>query len=230
MNASALLRLQRNLSYSFKNIELLEQALTHRSFSSKHYERLEFLGDSIVNAVAAQLLYENFSSATEGHLSSMRSALVRRETLAEIAVDLKIGEHLTLGGGTSKSGGHRLDSLLSDAFEAIVGAVFLDGGWQSSYDAVAGHFIQRIENMGDLREIRDAKSQLQEWLQARGHPLPKYLTIAVAGPGHAQKFTVECSTEALSGRFEGQASSRRAAEQQAASLALASIEAQSDRK
>ena len=214
---------QPKLGYSFQNPELLKQALTHRSFAKVHNERLEFLGDSLVNAVIAALLFSEYSDVPEGHLSAMRSSLVRRETLAEVANAICLGDFLLLGGGTLKTGGHRLDSILADAYEAVVAAVYLDSDWQSCSEMIKGHFEGRTQGLGNMADVRDAKSRLQELLQGRSLPLPEYQTIAVAGPGHAQIFRIRCVIETVRGEFLGEGSNRRAAEQIAAAQALEAI-------
>ena len=217
---------QSKLGYSFKRLELLQQALTHRSFSNAHNERLEFLGDSLLNAAIAELVYQHYPNVPEGHLSAMRSSLVRRETLAEIALGIRLGDFLLLGGGTLKTGGHRLESILADAYEAVVAAVYLDSDWCSCCNMIKTHFAGRIEGLENMTSLRDAKSRLQEWLQARALPLPEYQTVEVAGPGHAKRFQIKCVIEGLDGDFVGEGSNRRAAEQQAAAMAIEAIEHQ----
>lgn len=216
---------QLKLGYHFKKTELLEHALTHRSFSKTHNERLEFLGDSLVNTAIAELLFLEYKAVPEGHLSAMRSSLVRRETLAEIALSIRLGDSLMLGEGTLKTGGHRLDSILADAYEAVVAAVYLDSGWAECTAMIKQHFKGRIQGLENMTEVRDAKSRLQEWLQAKSLPLPDYQTLNVAGPGHAQRFQVRCHIENMDGEFLGEGSNRRTAEQSAASKALGAIEA-----
>jgi len=223
LTKSDLTPFQAKLGHTFKKLDLLEQALTHRSFSKTHNERLEFLGDSLVNTAIAELLFLEYQDVPEGHLSAMRSSLVRRETLAEIALSINLGDFLLLGGGTLKTGGHRLDSILADAYEAVVAAVYLDSDWASCACMIKEHFKGRIEGLENMTEIRDAKSRLQEWLQAKSLPLPEYQTIEVAGPGHAQRFQIRCVVESIEGEFLGEGSNRRAAEQQAATMALENI-------
>lgn len=225
MATSDLTSFQLKLGHQFNNTDLLEQALTHRSFSKNHNERLEFLGDSLVNTVIAELLFLEYSDVPEGHLSAMRSSLVRRETLAEIALSINLGDSLLLGGGTLKTGGHRLDSILADAYEAVIAAVYLDSDWSNCAAIIKQHFKGRLQGLENMKEVRDAKSRLQEWLQARSLPLPEYQTLDVAGPGHAQHFQIKCVVESVQGDFQGGGSNRRAAEQQAAAQALDAIQA-----
>lgn len=224
MTSSHLSEFQQKLGYSFQNQALLEQALTHRSFSKTHNERLEFLGDSLVNVLIAERLFAKYQEAPEGHLSSMRSTLVRRETLADIATSINMGDFLLLGGGTVKTGGHRLESILADAYEAVVAAVYLDSDWQTCSLMMDRHFGARVDGMENMAELRDAKSRLQEWLQAQSLSLPEYQTVEVAGPGHAQRFKIRCVVENTEGEFYGEGSNRRAAEQRAAAMALEFID------
>lgn len=219
-----LITFQTKLGYSFRNVELLQQALTHRSFSKTHNERLEFLGDSLVNTVIAELIFLEYRNVSEGHLSAMRSSLVRRETLAEVAKSISLGDFLLLGGGTLKTGGHRLESILADTYEAVVAAVYLDSDWAACSQMIKEHFEGRIQGLENMADVRDAKSKLQEWLQARSLSLPEYQTIDVEGPGHAQRFKIRCVVENQQGEFLGEGSNRRAAEQLAAEMALKSIE------
>lgn len=217
---------QKKLGYSFNNLELLEQSLTHRSFSRHHNERLEFLGDSLVNTLIAERLYHQYKDAPEGHLSAMRSSLVRRETLADIAKGIGLGDALLLGGGTLKTGGHRLESILADAYEAVIAAVYLDSDWQICSSIIDGHFEGRLDGLENMAQVRDAKSRLQEWLQSQGQKVPEYKTIEIDGPGHAQRFRIQCVIDFMPGDFFGEGTNRRAAEQQAAGMALEVIERQ----
>lgn len=211
------------LGYAFRNPGLLQQALTHRSHSRDHNERLEFLGDSLINTLIAEQLYKRYPESPEGDLSAMRAALVRRESLAEVATELGFSDALLLGGGASKSGGHRLQSILSDAYEAVLGAVYLDSDWSELSALVKKHFEGRLANL-EIQDVRDAKSQLQEILQARSLSLPEYQMLNIGGPGHAQHFRIQCVIEALGGEFHGEGSSRKIAEQQAAAEALEALE------
>ena len=213
-------RLQERLGYRFNDARLLQQALTHRSHSAPHNERLEFLGDGILNFIIAAELYERFDTLKEGELSRLRSGLVREQSLFERADALGLGDALRLGEGELKSGGHRRPSILADAFEALVGAIYLDGGFPAAHGAVV-----RLYD-ADLRSIdptvtadKDAKTQLQEWLQSRKHALPQYQVISTLGAAHDQRFEVECLIAELNMRTLGGGSSRRLAEQEAAGRA-----------
>lgn len=215
---------QTKLGHQFRNAELLKQALTHRSFAKNHNERLEFLGDSLVNTIIAEQLFVQYPLVPEGHLSAMRSSLVRKETLADIAKTLDLGNYLLLGGGTLKTGGHRLDSILADAYEAVIAAVYLDSDWVCCKALISRHFQGRFSGLENMTQVRDAKSRLQEYLQSQSLPLPEYQTLDVTGPGHAQKFIIACRVEAVEGEFLGEGSNRRSAEQMAAERALDAIE------
>jgi len=216
-------RFEARLGYTFTDKALLSQALTHRSYSKDHNERLEFLGDSLVNTLIAEQLFSLYSQVPEGHLSAMRSSLVRKETLAEIAGTLGFSDYLHLGGGALNTGGHRSESILADAYEAVVGAIYLDSDWQTLSGVVSQHFEGRLEGL-QVADVRDAKSRLQELLQGKGRKLPQYVTLSVDGPGHAQHFNIQCQIENLDHLFTGEGSSRRAAEQEAAAVALDAIE------
>lgn len=217
-------RLQQRLGYEFTDQSLLQRALSHRSLGADHNERLEFLGDSLVNTAVAELLFRAFPNAPEGDLSAMRASLVCRETLAAVARELALGHYLLLGEGTSKTGGHRLDSILADAFEALLGALYLDSDWDQVRKVVRQYFSQKIDNIESLNSVRDAKSKLQEWLQANKLALPTYELIDIEGPGHAQVFRVTCLIDQHDGEYVGEGSSRRKAEQIAAEKALAALE------
>ncbi|MDP2810338.1 MAG: ribonuclease III [Rhodocyclaceae bacterium] len=208
------------LGHRFGNAELLRQALTHRSHGSPHNERLEFLGDAVLNCVVASLLYQRFASLREGDLSRQRANLVRQEALAQVAQGLALGDSLRLGEGELKSGGYQRPSILADALEAIIGAIYLDAG----FDAVRG-VIERllqplIEQLDPRDSGKDPKTALQELLQAQRQPLPHYALLATRGEAHAQEFEIECVIPSLSIRSQGGGSSRRAAEQAAAHEAL----------
>jgi ribonuclease III len=219
-------RLERSLGYHFSQPELLRQALTHRSHSSPHNERLEFLGDSVLNFTVAALLFQRFPSIREGELSRMRANLVRQESLAEIAIDLRLGDCLLLGEGELKSAGFRRPSILADALEAIFGAIYIDAGFDAAQKTIAALFSSRIDRIDPDDAGKDPKTALQEWLQARRHPVPQYALQATRGDAHAQEFEVTCSVPALSLETCGNGSSRRAAEQQAAQQALERLKAQ----
>ncbi|HJU07255.1 MAG TPA: ribonuclease III [Rhodanobacteraceae bacterium] len=205
--------------YSFRDPELLRLALTHRSAGRPNNERLEFLGDALVNLAVAELLYEVRPKADEGELTRLRAQLVSGPALAERARALELGDELRLGPGELKSGGFRRDSILADAFEALVAAVYLDGGFDACREWLRAMFRDAIESIESA--AKDAKTRLQEWLQAQGYPLPQYELLATRGEEHARIFEVACVlSEPEPARFEGSGSSRRAAEQMAAESAL----------
>lgn len=218
-------RLEKALAYNFRQPELLRQALTHRSHSSPHNERLEFLGDSVLNCTVATLLYRYFPALREGELSRLRANLVRQEALADIAVDLGLGEVLRLGEGELKSGGFRRPSILADALEAIFGAIYLDGGFDAARTTIEGLYQARIERIDPRQSGKDAKTALQEWLQGRRLPLPQYELVETHGEAHAQEFVVSCGIPAIDLRVTGRGGSRRAAEQEAAQSAIAKLTA-----
>ena len=212
--------LQDRLGYRFRNGALLVQALTHRSHGKQHNERLEFLGDSVLNCAVAALLYGRFSRFDEGDLSRLRSNLVKQQTLYEIGQALMLGEALVLGEGERKSGGLRRPSILADSVEAIVGAIFLDGGFPQAAAAIE-RLYEPVLKSGDPKTLgKDAKTLLQEYLQGKRIPLPVYEVVATHGAAHSQVFEVECSIPKLGVRVSGSGGSRRAAEQSAAKLAL----------
>lgn len=215
-----LARLIASLGHEFKQESLLRQALTHRSYNAQHNERLEFLGDSVLNCVIARALYDTFPQLPEGTLSRMRANLVRQETLADIAVSLKLGDYLLLGEGELKSGGFRRPSILADALESIFGAVFLDAGFDAARAVVLGLFESPIANIDPKASGKDAKTQLQEWLQGQRHPLPEYQLVGTRGDAHDQIFVISCNVPALGIKTQGQGRSRRAAEQEAALAVL----------
>lgn len=204
------------LGYVFKQPQLLQRALTHRSYAPDHYERLEFLGDSILGCVIAKYLYDQFSDLTEGDLSRLRSNLVKESTLVLFAKQLDLGVQLKLGEGELKSGGFRRPSILADAVEALFGAIFLDGGFEAAEQAVLKLFVPYLASvdMGTLG--KDAKTLLQEYLQGRRMALPIYRVIDTQGVAHEQLFQVECAIPALEIITRGSGTSRRNAEQQAA--------------
>ncbi len=207
------------LSYRFRDPSLAELALTHRSAGRPNNERLEFLGDALLGAIVAQMLYAVHPHASEGELSRLRAQLVNGQALALLARELELGEQLRLGQGELKSGGFRRDSILADAFEALVAAVYLDAGFDSCRDFVQGLFASRIAALP--RSSKDAKTRLQEWLQGRGLALPSYELTATHGEDHARTFEVSCAiSEPLPLRSEGSGGSRRAAEQDAAEVVL----------
>lgn len=211
------------LGYAFRQESLLRQALTHRSFGNQHYERLEFLGDSVLNCSIARALYDAFPQQPEGALSRMRANLVKQDTLAEIALNLKLGDYLQMGEGELKSAGFRRPSILADALEAIIGAIFLDAGFDEARATVLRLFAPAIAAIDPNVSGKDAKTQLQEWLQGRRHPLPDYQLIHTKGEAHDQVFVVSCHIPALKMRTTGEGKSRRAAEQEAAMAVLKQV-------
>lgn len=213
-------RVEKSFGHAFNQPELLRQALTHRSHSSPHNERLEFLGDSVLNCVIATLLYQRFPTLKEGDLSRLRANLVRQESLAEIASGLALGESLRLGEGELKSGGSRRPSILADALEAIIGAIYLDAGFDVVQQRIQQLYHSRIERIDPLDAGKDAKTALQEWLQGRRLPVPHYTLLATHGEAHAQAFEVSCSVPAIDLLVTGRGASRRGAEQDAAQMAL----------
>jgi ribonuclease-3 len=223
ISAIALTRLSKKLGYIFNNTDLLLQALTHRSAKGIHNERLEFLGDSILGFVIAEVLYQQFPSHDEGDLTRMRSTLVRGVTLAEIGRGFNLGEYLILGPGELKSGGHRRDSILEDAVEAIIGAVYLDSDNDTAKALVLSWFTERLDIIKPGNEQKDPKTRLQEYLQARKIALPLYEVIHTSGQSHNQQFTVRCTTEVINTEVITKGTSRRKAEQAAAQQVLALI-------
>lgn len=213
-------RLEKSLEYGFAQPELLRQALTHRSHSSPHNERLEFLGDSVLNCVVAALLYQRFPNLKEGELSRLRANLVRQESLADIATHLPLGNQLRLGEGELKSGGFRRPSILADALEAIFGAIYLDAGFDAVARVIEHLYRARIEQIDPLEASKDPKTALQELLQARHLPVPHYSLLGTRGDAHAQEFDVSCAVPTINLEVSGSGISRRGAEQQAARAAL----------
>jgi ribonuclease-3 len=212
-------RLTNKLGHTFQNPKLLERALTHRSYSADHNERLEFLGDSVLGCVVAAHLYREYSLLSEGELSRLRSNLVREETLVSLAQQLELGQHLLLGEGERRSAGFNRPSILADCLEALIGAIYLDGGFVAAETAVLKLYVPFLAEV-DLKTLgKDAKTLLQEYLQGRRLPLPEYTVIATQGEAHAQSFVVECSIPKLEIAVRGEGSSRRNAEQQAARAA-----------
>ncbi|HEY1991716.1 MAG TPA: ribonuclease III [Gammaproteobacteria bacterium] len=215
--------LRKALGHDFADRELLELALTHRSAGSRNNERLEFLGDALINACVAETLYRRHPDLEEGDLSRLRASLVNQETLADVARELDLGSHLTLGPGELKSGGFRRASILADALEGVVGAVFLDAGFEAARQVTLSLLESRLSAPLSTEALKDAKTRLQEVLQARELPLPVYAVESVRGEPHRQTFRVSCAVPALKVRTEGEAGSRRAAEQEAARHALEAI-------
>jgi ribonuclease III len=202
--------------YPFGNAALLRQALTHRSFGAPHNERLEFLGDGVLNCIIAALLFERFSQLPEGELSRLRASLVNQQSLFEIAQKIQLGGILQLGEGELKSGGAQRPSILADALEALIGATFLDGGFDAARAVVLRLFEQPLKVADPQTVGKDAKTLLQEFLQARRIALPQYSVIATTGDAHEQSFRVECAIPELNIRTHGEGTSRRSAEQVAA--------------
>lgn len=217
-------RLLKTLGCNFSQPEFLEQALTHRSASACNNERLEFLGDAVLGMVIAHALYQKFPDATEGELSRLRSSLVKKPTLAAIARELKLGDYLNLGSGELKSGGYRRDSILADALEAIMGAVYLDGGFSASEVLILRLFSSRLDDIPAAAALKDPKTRLQEFLQSRQIALPAYEVIAITGQAHDQTFDVECRIAEANETTIGRGNSRRKAEQQAAEAMLARLD------
>ena len=212
------------LGYHFTDESLLELALTHRSAGRPNNERLEFLGDALVNLVVAEMLFDARERASEGELSRLRAHLVSEPALAERARGLRLGDALKLGSGELKSGGFRRDSILADAFEALVAAIYRDGGYIACREWLHAVFAKPLAEVGPPQ--KDPKTRLQEWLQGRGLPLPRYELLAERGDEHARIFDVVCAIDQpRSARFESSGGSRRAAEQMAAEAALASLDA-----
>lgn len=216
-------RLQRKLGYVFRDPALLEQALTHRSFGQPNNERLEFIGDSILNCVSALALFDRFGELREGELSRLRASLVCQDGLHRIALDLNLGDFLRLGEGELKSGGFRRPSILADALEAVFAAVYLDAGFSAAKDVIDRLYAPAVGEIDPNVAGKDPKTALQELLQGRRMPLPNYHTLKVHGEAHAQEFEVACEVSGLNLRTTGRGASRRAAEQQSAELALAQL-------
>ena len=214
------LRLQAAIGYRFSDARLLLQALTHRSVGTHNNERLEFLGDAVLNAAVSAELFARHGGYEEGDLTRMRASLVNQEALAALALEIGLGEHLQLGPGELKSGGQRRASILADALEALIGAIYLDGGFDATRIVILQLFAARLQTPASPETLKDPKTQLQEWLQARNLRLPVYAVEVVTGEAHRQLFRVSCEVQALGVRAEGEAGSRRSAEQEAARHAL----------
>ena len=221
----ALLALQNRLQHAFSNASLLQRAVTHRSFSADHNERLEFLGDSVLNLAVASLLYQRLSDLPEGDLSRVRANLVKQDTLHQLALRLQVSDVLRLGEGESKSGGQQRPSILADALEALIGAVYLDAGYASA-EALVHRLFQGVEINPQMQAAaKDPKTALQEWLQGRKMKLPQYQVVDTTGAAHSQLFHVECQVTELRLTADGSGASRRAAEQAAAGAMLAQLKA-----
>ena len=219
--------LQQRLAHTFGKPRLLEQALTHRSFGAEHYERLEFLGDSVLNLAVSGLLYEQLSQQAEGDLSRIRANLVKQDTLHDLAVGLGLPALLRLGDGEKRSGGSKRPSILADALEAIIGAVYLDAGFEAA-QALVRRLYQKVDVTPTMvASAKDAKTELQEWLQGRKMKLPQYRVVATLGEAHKQTFDVECEVVELGLAERGMGNSRRAAEQSAAAAMLQHMKTES---
>ena len=215
-------RLYAALGYGFQQPEGLEEALTHRSASAHNNERLEFLGDALLNLIVAEYLFQHYPKASEGELSRLRASLVKGETLADLARELKLGDWLRMGPGELKSGGYRRESILSDALEAVIGAVYLDGGFDACRKLVLHLYRDWLARLPSASELKDPKTRLQEYLQARQQALPVYNVLEIRGEPHAQNFTVECVVAER--RAVAIGNSRRKAEQEAARLLLEQVQ------
>ena len=215
--------LERKLCHKFTKAALLEQALTHRSFNAGHNERLEFLGDSVLNCSIAAMIFDQFPEMPEGELSRLRANLVNQSVLAAIATELEVGALLRLGDGELKTGGANRPSMLADALEAIVGAVYLDADFAAASNVVRVLFTSRLETSRDSKPLKDAKTGLQEWLQGKHLALPAYRVSRIEGESHRQVFHVECEIASFGVKAEGRGSSRRLAEQDAAAQALVAL-------
>ena len=218
-------RLMSRLGYQFRQIDLLKLALTHRSVSQRHnYERLEFLGDSLLGTIIAQCLYERFPQEKEGNLTRMRATLVRQESLAKIAKDLQLSKSLVLSTGELKSGGHHRESILADVVESIIGAIYLDcQQFDQLQQIVLQWYAPYLEQIQPTEQLKDPKSRLQEWLQGQKLPLPKYDVIEIKGDAPNQHFTILCEVEGME-NVKGEGASRRFAEQAAAAEILKRLE------
>lgn len=226
MSTQALEALQQRLQHRFSDPRLIERAVTHRSFGSEHNERLEFLGDAVLDLAISTLLFTHMRHVPEGELSRVRALLVRQDSLHEIALRLRLSEVLRLGEGEARSGGRERPSILADALEALIGAVFLDGGYDSAR-ALVERLFEDVRLDAHLQEAaKDAKTALQEWLQGRRMPLPRYTVARVDGQAHHQVFEVHCEVDQLQLIEKGHGASRRAAEQMAAAAVLHKLQVQ----
>ena len=216
-------RLERQLGYTFQNQELMLLALTHRSYAGRNNERLEFLGDAILNFVAGEALFERFPQAREGQLSRLRARLVKGETLAVLARGFSLGDYLRLGSGELKSGGYRRESILADALEALIGAIYLDSGMDRARERVLAWLTNELESLTLVDTNKDPKTRLQEFLQSRGCELPQYEVVDIQGDPHCRTFYVECRVSLLNEKTCGQGASRRIAEQVSAAAALVAL-------
>lgn len=220
MNPHALDALQQRLGYRFTQAALLQRALTHRSFGQQHNERLEFLGDAVLNLTVSALLFDRFAGSDEGDLTRIRAHLVREDSLHRLALQLQMSEALRMSEGEARGGGAQRPSILADALEAVIGAAFLDGGYDAAGEIVRRLFGETIGASGIDQWAKDSKTALQEWLQGRKMPVPAYRIVETRGQAHAQTFTVECQVAALNLARNGEGRSRRIAEQEAARQVL----------
>lgn len=221
--SASLARLERQLGYTFKDQDLMVLALTHRSFAGRNNERLEFLGDAILNFVAGEVLFDRFPLAREGQLSRLRARLVKGETLAILARGFDLGDYLRLGSGELKSGGFRRESILADALEALIGAIYLDAGMDAARERVVAWLSNELEGLTLVDTNKDPKTRLQEFLQSRACELPRYDVVDIQGDPHCRTFVVECQISLLNDKTLGQGASRRIAEQVAAAAALIAL-------
>jgi ribonuclease-3 len=216
--------LEQRLGYAFNDSSLLSRALTHRSYAADHNERLEFVGDGVLNCVIAAALYDRFPRLPEGDLSRIRANLVNRDSLLARAQEIGLPGLIRLGEGEQRSGGASRPSILADAAEAVFGAIFLDGGFDAASAVINRCYAESIHAVDPASSGKDAKTRLQEWLQAKGLPLPEYAITAIDGEAHRQTFTVSCRVQGLARETTGHGSSRRIAEQEAARAALAELD------
>lgn len=212
--------LARRLGHDFASPELLDEALTHRSAGGEHNERLEFLGDSVLNCVIAAALYDLRPDVPEGDLTRLRASLVREKTLAQLAAEIDLNQYLRLGPNERRSGVYRRASALADAVEALIGAIYRDAGFEVARGVILRLYEERLATLPDAEDLKDPKTRLQEWLQARNRPLPLYETVDVSGAEHARNFTVRCALSDAGMEETGEGSSRRRAEQNAARAML----------
>jgi ribonuclease-3 len=226
--SSAHNELARRLGYVFRDAALLARALTHRSRSSRNYERLEFLGDSILSFVIADVLYDRFPQLSEGELTRLRATLVRRETLATLARELDLGDCLDLGSGELKSGGFDRDSILADCLEAVFGAVYKDGGIEAVRNVVLHRYQSILDSIDPNSILKDPKTRLQEFLQHKSLATPTYAVLEVSGEPHQQRFVVECRVPGMAEAVRGEGSSRRYAEQAAATRVCELLHCEAD--
>jgi len=222
--ADSLSVLGRSVGHEFRDKTLLERALTHRSKCNDNYERLEFLGDSILGFTVSAVLYERYPDLSEGGLTRLRAALVRKETLASLARSLDVGKHLKLGSGELKSGGFDRDSILADCLESIIGAIYRDGGIEAAQQCIRHIYSDALDNITPDSIQKDAKTLLQEFVQKQSKTLPVYRTIETIGNSHHQTFIVECTVPGLENAITGEGASRRKAEQQAAEKAYSALQ------